>query len=187
MRGRREVIGCGLSTLLLAVTLAGSAKQASAEAQRDEREVRSAYVFNLVKYVEWPPSRNEIVIAYVGDAESGALMQKMLSGRSSEEHTIRVLVMPTEADLARCSVVYVAGANQVETRKLLDRIREMNVLTIGESEAFVREGGVVALVKADDHIQIQVNLEAAQRAGVHISSHVLSLANIVQPAQNARN
>ena len=187
MNRKFGAIGRTLWALALACSAIAGAKPACSAPQRDEREVRSAYVFNLVKYVEWPPSRNEILIGYIGDAESGAVMQKLLSGRNSDEHTLRVVVMPTEEELTKCSVVYVADAKQAESRKLLDRLKEVKVLTIGESEAFVRDGGVVALIKADDHIQIQVNLEAAQRAGVRISSRVLNLATIVHSAQNERN
>lgn len=191
MNQKVGAIGGGLSVFGLVCALVcvsiGTAKPARGAPQQDEREARSTYVFKLVKYVEWPAGRKEILIAYIGDAESGAVMQKALSGRSSGEHTIRVLVMPAEAELTRCSVVYFAETKHGNARKLLDRLREVNALTIGENEAFVRDGGIVALVKAEGHIQIQVNLEAAQRAGVRISSHVLSLATIVRSAQNARD
>jgi hypothetical protein len=42
---------------------------------------------------------------------------------------------------------------------------------------------MIALVNSGDHIQIEVNLEAAQSAGIRISSRVLNLATIVRPAQ----
>ena len=42
---------------------------------------------------------------------------------------------------------------------------------------------MVGLVNTGDHIQIEVNLEAAQSAGIRISSRVLNLAVIVGAGQ----
>jgi hypothetical protein len=53
-------------------------------------------------------------------------------------------------------------------------------LTVGESEDFIRDGGMVGLVRDADQIQIQVNLEATQAAGLRISSRLLSLAVVVR-------
>jgi predicted transcriptional regulator len=46
---------------------------------------------------------------------------------------------------------------------------------------------MVGLVNTGDRIQIEVNLEAAQSAGIRISSRVLNLAEIVRPAQKGGN
>lgn len=155
--------------------------------QRDEREVRAAYLYNLIKYVEWPADRAELDVAYLGDTATGETLQKMLNGRTADTHVIHVVLSPKQDELERSSIVYFAGLKSPETLKGLDRLKGRNILTLGETEEFARDGGIVGLVKVDDHIQIEVNLQAAQRAGVKISSRVLSLAVIVRPAQNAKN
>ena len=169
----------------LLIWMAGAlAISCSAGAQsRDERAVRAAYVFNLIKYVEWPAPGKELVIGFAGDAATGEVMEKMLSGRTSDTRTIRVLLSPTDAELARCSVLYVAEAPAAEIRKALEKVKGRGVLTVGETDSFARDGGMVGLVNTGDRIQIEVNLEAAQSAGIRISSRVLNLAEIVRPAQ----
>jgi hypothetical protein len=155
--------------------------------QHDERAVRAAYVFNLIKYVEWPEGHGDLLIEYIGEPATGETLQKMLDGKTSDSRTIHVLLAPHEDELAKCSIVYIADRKVSEIHKELDRLKGKKILTLGETETFTEDGGMVGLVKVDDHIQIQVNLEAAQRAGVKISSRVLSLAQIVRPAQGARN
>jgi hypothetical protein len=76
------------------------------------------------------------------------------------------------------------GRHWTETLdKTLEKVKGKGVLTVGETEGFARDGGMIALVNSGDHIQIEVNLEAAQGAGIRISSRVLNLATIVRPAQ----
>jgi hypothetical protein len=149
---------------------------------RDERAVRAAYVYNLIKYVEWPPQEKNLTIALLGDAGTGDVISQLLNGRTREGQTLRVVQPVSVEELQRCSVVYVSGAPESEIRKILDKVKGRRILTVGESEGFARAGGMVALVNTGDHIQIEVNLEAAQAGGIRISSRVLGLATIVHSA-----
>ncbi len=163
----------------LAVGIMLAAPVARAQS-RDERAVRAAYVYNLMKYVEWPARQKELTIALAGDASTGDVIGRLLDGRTSDGRTIRVLRTGAADDLAQCSLLYLAGAPGSDVRKVLEKVKRRSVLTVGESEDFAHEGGMVALVNTVDHIRIEVNLEATQAAGIRISSRVLELATIVR-------
>jgi hypothetical protein len=154
---------------------------------RDERAVKVAFVFNLTKYVEWPRATNELVIGFVGDATMGEILQKMLAGKSSESRPIHVLLSPSDEQLEQCNVVYIADSSPKEILAALNKVRTKNILTVGDSDAFAREGGMVGLVTVGEQIQIQVNLQAAQDSRLKISSRLLNLSTIVRTTPEARN
>lgn len=147
---------------------------------QDERAVRAAYVLNLVKFVEWPPEENELRIGFFGSRETGEFLRKMLDGRSSESRQIHMILFPSDDELRKCSMVYIAEGQQKKIRATLDKLGNGNIVTVGETDWFAQEGGMVGLVKVGERIQMQVNLEATQRAGVKIGSHLLNLAVIVR-------
>ena len=153
----------------------------------DERSVKAAFVFNLTKYVEWPQSSDEMVIGYVGEAQTGEIFKKMLDGKSSGSRAIRVLLSPSSADLERCQILYVAEASQKKVRVALDQVRGKGVLTVGDTELFLHEGGMIGLVTVGEQIQIQVSLEVVQESRLKISSRLLSIATLVRPNAEARN
>lgn len=146
---------------------------------RDERAVRAAYVFNLTKYVEWPADRGELWIGFVGQRSNGEFLFKLLDGKMSDSRPIHVVLAPSEEELKKCSIFYVAETQHKRVQAALERASARNLLTVGEAEPFAMNGGMVGLVKVGDQIQIQVNLEVTQRAGIKISSRLLSLAQIV--------
>jgi hypothetical protein len=50
------------------------------------------------------------------------------------------------------------------------------VLTVGESDNFISNGGVIGFKVDGDKVRIEINTEAADRAKLRISAKLLSLA-----------
>jgi hypothetical protein len=169
--------------LWCAASLVLSASCALAQSH-DERAVRAAYVYNLLQYIDWPSPKTDLLIGFEGDPATGEILQELLNGRSSNAHPVHVLLSPSPEELRNCSILYLSDGSTREAQRALDSVRGRTVLTVGESDPFAREGGMVALVNTGDRIRIEVNLEAAQHAGIRISSRVLNLATIVGSAQN---
>jgi hypothetical protein len=173
-------IACALPIACLTATCADTQAH-------DERAIRVAYVFNLTKYVEWPHAGGQLVVGFAGDGPMGEALEKMLSGKASESRVIRVITADSDEALSRCDVLYVAYSTPKQIRATLDRVRGKSVLTVGDSEPFAKDGGMIGLVRSGEQVQIQVNLEAVQQGHLKISSRVLALATIVHSAAEAGN
>ena len=150
-------------------------------AAQDERAIRAAYVFNLTKYVDWPAETKELVIGVISNRENGVFLQKLLEGRLTGSRTIRFKLSPAIADLRDCNIVYLADGFARKTLAAMENMRLKGILTIGETETFPDDGGMIALVRVADQIQMQLNLQAAERGGVKLDSQLLNLAMIVSP------
>jgi hypothetical protein len=153
----------------------------------DPESVKVAFVFNLTKYVEWPQPRGELVIGFVGSGPMGGRLKSALAGRTSESRTIQVWLSPSNDMLARCDLLFVGEMGAKARRAVLEKVQSKSVLTVGDQESFAEEGGMVGLVKAGDHVQLEINLEAVQATPLKISSRLLKVAVLVGPAAGARN
>lgn len=174
-----------LSCAFLAASLA-SATIVNAQ-ELDERAIKVAYVFNLTKYVEWPHARNQLVVGFVGDGPMGEALEKMLTGKTSNSRLIRVVLSPKDEALEQCDLVYFAYSSPKRVHAALGQLRNKSVLTVGDTESFPRDGGMVGLVRVGQQVRMQVNLDAVQRARLTISSRVLNLATVVHDPPEARN
>ena len=182
-RDRARLLRIAASSCFLVMLCAGLSylSYASAQAQ-NELAVRAAFVFNLTKYIEWPHAGNQLTIGYVGDGPMGEILKQTLSGKTSETRPINILLAPSDAELERCDLLYVAYSSSKKNREVVERLRNREVLTVGESDSFAKDRGMVGLVKKGNQIQIQVNLEAARAAGIKISSRLLSVATVIENA-----
>jgi hypothetical protein len=178
-----------MRTTALVWLLVGSLASPAVSAQsHSEQEVKAAFVFNLTKYVEWPNSGGELVIGFLGDdMPMGQLLHKMLSGKISENRKIRVVLSPSDEALSRCDLLYIGEESPKKIRAILDKTHHAGMLTVGEAAVFTRAGGMIGLVTAHEHVQIEVNLEAAEAAKLKVSSRLLSLSSVVRIAPEAKD
>jgi hypothetical protein len=153
----------------------------------DESAVRAAFVFNLTKYVEWPHPPQELIIGVNDDSSTAETLKKVLDGKNSDSRLIRVLLFPSNAQLEECNILYLGHSSPKKWRAVLDRVHNKSILTVGDSESFARDEGMVSLVTTGDHVQIQVNLVAVSEAHLKISSRLLNLATIVHPEPEVKH
>ena len=86
-------------------------------------------------------------------------------------------------DFAKCQVIFVGASDKKRVKEILDSLKKLPVLTVGESDAFAEQGGMITLVKKDGKVRFDVDLAAMREAGLQISSKVLGLADKVSGKQ----
>jgi hypothetical protein len=157
-------------------------------ANADEYQVKAAFLYNFAKFVEWPPdvfesSDSPIGVCVVGQNLFGHALAEIVSGRIVNRRSFLVRQISDIKQASHCQILFVSSSERMRYGAILRELRT-GVLTVGETEGFIEEGGVVNLKLDGGKVQIQVNINAADQAGVRISSKLLSLAQIIRkPAQ----
>jgi hypothetical protein len=105
----------------------------------------------------------------------GELRTRTVAGHPIEVRTLR----PTDA-LSVCHMVFIPVTEKDQTDRILKSLNGSSILTVGESEGFAARGGIINLTVEGDTVHFEVNQLAAERAGLKISSKLLSMAKIVK-------
>ena len=158
----------------------------AALAQRvDEYPLKAAVLSNLANFVDWPAGAftgpaAPWVICILGDSPIRPVLERAAQVTLIDQR--RFLIRPvSEAHQAKgCHLLFFSSAGRSRWRSVLGNFETPGVLTVGESDGFADDGGMVNLKTEEVKIRIQVNLEAAQRGGFKFSSKLLSLAQIVK-------
>jgi hypothetical protein len=170
--------------LLLAALVIG-AVGSSLAAQTVSREYRAkaAYLFNFVKYVEWPDSsKGRILICVAGQNPFGTLLESMV-----RNERVRGLPLATEVILearSDCDVLFTPRTANI--RAYLLGAAGLPTLTVGETPRFVEQGGMIGFYPDGVNVRFEINPAAATRVHLKISSQLLQLAKIVGPASEER-
>jgi hypothetical protein len=121
----------------------------------------------------------------MGDDSTAAVIQQLLNNKVTDGHPLQIVVHPSDSDLRSCDVVYFGRSASSAAQAVLEKLNGMRCITVGDDGRFVREGGMVALVRSGDQIQVFVNVDATHRGGVKLSSRLLNLAVLVHSSRKS--
>jgi hypothetical protein len=181
---RRLRAGLSLCLIALASLLLAVSNVRSAEASLSEYQVKALFLVNFAKYVDWPvtafgDASAPIVIGIAGESSIGAHLEKAIEGKTVNGRPIRALKVERDEDFAKCQILFVSAAEKKHLGEILNKVKELPVLTVGETEQFIGQGGVINFTKKESKVRLQIDLDAAHRAKLQLSSKLLSVADSV--------
>jgi hypothetical protein len=174
--------GFALAILLLPLTEASLTAQTKSAT---EYQVKAAFLYNFAKFVDWPPSafsdaKQPFDICVYGRDPFGPALDDALSGKSIGDHRVEIGRAKEVPDLMACHMIFVSASQKETPAELVDRLKPRAVLLVGESDGFAVSGGAIQFTVEDSHVHFLINPDAADRAGLKISSKLLALAKIVR-------
>jgi hypothetical protein len=143
-----------------------------------EYDVKAAFLLNFTKFIEWPPGAfatadAPLIICIVGDDPFGRAIDQIVEGESVNGHRIVIERVGTYQQKS-CRVLYAGGKTPPPGTPGLP------VLTVGEGDDFIHQGGMIGFVLDNRRVRFDINLKAAANAGLKLSSKLLSVARSVE-------
>ena len=148
-----------------------------------EYRVKAAFLYNFVKYVEWPdPQKDQVLICVAGQNPFGTVLEDLV-----ENERIRGKVLKTTVILEptpECDVVFTPKTSSMSA--YLRAASGMPTLTVGETKGYLEQGGVINFIVEGISVRFEISRAAAARARLRISSRLLQLARNVEPETEER-
>lgn len=168
----------------VAVVLALSAASLRAGADGtpvSEYSLKAVFLFNFAKFVEWPPQafadpHDPFVICVLGGNPFGAALDDAVRGKTVASRPIAIRQVSSDQQARTCQILFVSASEHKRMHGLLEALRNCCVLTVGDTEDFTANGGIVRFKMKDERVRIEIDADAAARANLRISSRLLSLA-----------
>jgi hypothetical protein len=178
---RRLRSWCTVFCLLLAGLAGASIPSRAADAPPLEYQVKAAFLLNFTKFVEWPPENSgdapsPITICIAGDATIGPVLDQMVEGESVGGR--KIVVQKPPQDLPKCQILFIGKAEK-DVPKLLAGLGR-NVLTVGEADGFLAEGGMINFVIENRRVRFDINQKAAGNSALKLSSKLFNVARQVE-------
>lgn len=174
--------------LILAIAvglmLADTTRTTWAQSQAGEYHVKAAFLFHFVQLVEWPTGTlgndiNPVTLCTIGEDPFQGDLETTLAGKTVGTRPLRVRHLKSAEDFPGCHVLFVSSHDAARLGPLLQELKDGPVLTVGESDGFVQQGGMIGFCLVDNKVRFEINVEAAERAKLKISSRLLLLAKTV--------
>jgi len=175
----------GLFAVLMFLCVFSMTQGVSESAPTEEYEVKALYLYNFAKFVQWPDGsfktpEDPIHLCVIGSDPFGQALDlvkdKTVRGRAFEINYLKEWEnVPPE-----CHILYVGFVARGHFNRIMNQAREGSMLTVSDLEEFVYKGGIIRLFTSKQRVRFRINLSAAQKADIQISSSLLKLAEVVE-------
>jgi hypothetical protein len=171
---------------------ASAGAQAGDASDSSEYLVKAGFIYNFAKFVEWPSTAfaepdSPIVIGVLGTDPFGDIINHVVEGKKigARGFVVRRFKWSKELkdskDFTNCRILFVSSSEKMHFEEVVEAVKGLPILTVGEAPGFAERGGMIRLMLEDNRVRFEVNVEAAHEGNLNISSRLLTLARIIAP------
>jgi YfiR/HmsC-like len=185
-----------MAILGMTLNLTSTAAAQAGDADSSEYLIKAGFIYNFAKFVEWPSAAfaqpdSPIVIGVIGTDPFGNVLDHIVEDKKigPRGFVVKRYKWGKESkDLKACKILFVSASEKSHIDEILQSVKGLPILTVGETTGFAERGGVIRFTLEDNRVRLEVNVEAAHQADLNISSRLLTLAKIIsQTAATGRN
>lgn len=157
---------------------------AQSHAQETTQDRRASIIYNLSKFVSWPPASDRgseeiFTLCLLGEDTIAPELRRMCKEGEEKDHSKFRRIGEPEAAIG-CHLLVVGAEQAPGVPELIKRLNRHPVFTVSDMPGFARMGGMVEIVSATNRVSFQINLDAAKRAGLIIKAPLLQIARVIQ-------
>ncbi|HUA67460.1 MAG TPA: YfiR family protein [Candidatus Saccharimonadales bacterium] len=151
------------------------------ESGPSEYQIKAAFLYHFAQFVKWPPQAfasptSPVVIGVLGKNMFGGNLEQTIRNKTINNHPIEFKQFDSVSEAVHCQILFISPSEKGRLPRILKGLAGASVLTVSETDHFTDAGGMINFVIENDEVHFQINNEAAQKAGLKISSKLLTLA-----------
>jgi len=145
--------------------------------------VETAFIYNFTQFVEWPaaafPGKDApFVVAIVGEDPFAGALEQAMAGKLASGRPIVVRHYASAERIEGYQLLFVPEAQDDAVAAILAKAAGRPILTVGQSDAFMRGGGAVRLFVEDGHMKFQIDPDVVDASKLKASAKLMKLARI---------
>jgi hypothetical protein len=171
----------------------------------EEHEIKAAFLYSFAQFITWETrattgqtaAQTAALTAAQTAAQTAALtycavhegpvvnaLKELIAAKQTAGETRRYTLLADLSNIRQCHILFL-GADNNKSESLQLRPEE-SVLTVGDSQGFVANGGIIEFRRQGARVQVHINLATARAQRIQISSKLLKLATIYNAPDEAK-
>lgn len=150
-----------------------------------EYQIKAAFLYNFLKYVEWPEGRlprpdSPLVIGTYCPEAFAEVLEKIVTNRSIDGRRVHARRLATAAEAGTVHVVFVCAGREETWGAVAPVLGDAAVLTVADSGSPAARKAVIAFELRGDKVRFSISAHRAALARLRISDQLQKLAVFVR-------
>jgi hypothetical protein len=157
--------------------------QAAPAAQ--EYQIKAVFLFNFVSFITWPSTSfkqdtDPFRICILGDDPFGVVLNVTVENHTVDGRDLKILRLKEIAATRNCQILFVSNSEQTLQKDILKVVKNLPILTVGDTEDFIESGGMVKFFSRSSKIRLEINPDALEAVGLKANANLLNLSEITR-------
>ena len=151
-------------------------------AQDVDYKAYTLFVYNFMKYVEWPEaqSKGDFVVCIFGESPVQKELTGLASSKKLKGRNIIIKSISKPEDATGCQLLYVSSSKSGNIKALKEQMAGKPILIVGEREGLAKKGAELSFVTLeDDGLKFDINKKEIEQHQLKISSQLIALGILV--------
>ena len=156
---------------------------AAEPSQVREGRIKSALLYYLAKFVQWPPEsfdgNSPFKLCLLGNDALNTFVESTMKDKTVHGRIIEVVFSPTvkpASEYRKCNVLYFGNVDRESAKRILTSSSSFGILTVSSQPDFTKVGGLVHLFEENNKFRIKINIKNTERAKLSVSSELLQVS-----------
>jgi hypothetical protein len=171
-------MSAALAWLLVLAALCLSGAHAQSQDRAPAAEVKAAFLLKFPSFVEWPASQQAsgaFVIGIAGAPEIHDELRTYAAGQKIHGRPVQVRLIESPDEIAGVHMLFIGRDETARLQQFAAAANANPVLIVTDTPDGLQRGGMINFVTRD-RVQFEIALDAAEKAGLRLSSRLLSVA-----------
>jgi len=171
--------------MLGSYALASASNTVAAGSSSSEYAVKAAFLYNFSSFTQWPEfstPNGHLNLCVIGNSPFGSALDK-IKGKEVHGRILEISELHN-GDMGKCHIAFINKQESGRVSSLLRRASKFPVLTVSDMSGFTDIGGIIELQVINNKVSFYINIGAADKAGITISSKLLRLAGKIKDSHD---
>jgi len=169
--------------LASAIVASGAPPEPTQSQAKSEYALKAVFLYNFCRFIEWPKSEfaspsDPIIIAVIGDDPFGSLLEEAVHGETVRDRSIQIQRYRRPDSIGHCHLLFISWSEAGRMDAILAAVAGKSVVTVGETDAFLDRGGMIALTAERNRVRLHINPSLLRAANLDVSSKLLRVAEV---------
>ncbi len=144
-------------------------------------KIKSMFVYNFVKNVDWPSAKKEgdFKIGIIADKDLYQLMNSTYAGKEHNGQKLVFEYFESFSELGKCHIVYVAPKVSKDLSKNSKKLRDNKTLVVTDQGGLLYDGSVINFVTNNNKLAFEISKTNADLVPLTIGPALLKMASSV--------
>ncbi|MBI3501466.1 MAG: YfiR family protein [Bacteroidetes bacterium] len=149
--------------------------------QDKDYKAYTLFLYNFIKYVEWPPDeKNEFIIGVAGDSPIQKELQVLSENKKAKGKKIIVKIISSAEEAASCNLIYIPSQKSSMLKLIAEKTKGKPVLIVAEREGLAKKGAAISfVVEEDDALKFDINKSALDSQSLKVANVLMQLGSVV--------